>query len=109
MLMRGAGRMLITGAGAPTATNDQVQAGEHAAPVRLTGFACAHPGGRVDFPLSVGSPFNNGGPFLMQSDRKSRLITICMLAGAVVMIGLVLTGTLQIRVSHSPIAYVVTK
>jgi hypothetical protein len=32
-----------------------------------------------------------------------------MLAGAVVMIGLVLTGTLQIRVSHSPIAYVVTK
>ena len=45
----------------------------------------------------------------MQSDRKSRLITICMLAGAVVMIGLVLAGTLQIRASHSPIAYVVTK
>jgi len=43
----------------------------------------------------------------MQRDRKSRLITICMLAGA--MIGLVLTGTLQIRVSHSPLAYIVTK
>jgi hypothetical protein len=40
----------------------------------------------------------------MQSDRKSRLITICMLAGAVVMIGLVLTGALQIRVSRSPVA-----
>jgi hypothetical protein len=40
----------------------------------------------------------------MQSDRKSRLITICMLVGAVVMIGLVLTGTLQMRVSHSPVA-----
>ena len=45
----------------------------------------------------------------MQSDLKSRLITICMLAGALVMIGLVLTGTLQLRVSRSSIAYVVTK
>jgi hypothetical protein len=45
----------------------------------------------------------------MRSDPKSRLITICMLAAAVVMIGLALTGTLQMRVSHSPIAYVVTK
>jgi hypothetical protein len=42
----------------------------------------------------------------MQSDRKSRLITICMLAGAIVMIGLVLTGTLQMRMSHSPVAVV---
>jgi hypothetical protein len=42
----------------------------------------------------------------MQSDRKSRLITICTLAGAIVMIGLVLTGTLQMRVSHSPVAVV---
>jgi hypothetical protein len=40
----------------------------------------------------------------MQNDRKSRLITICMLAGAIVMIGLVLAGTLQMRVSHSPVA-----
>ena len=38
----------------------------------------------------------------MQSDRKSRLITICMLASAIVMIGLALTGNLQMRVSHSP-------
>jgi len=60
--------------------------------------------------LSVGLAVQtSGGPFVMQSDRKSRLITICMLAGAVLMIGLVLTGTLQIRVSNSPIAYVVTK
>jgi hypothetical protein len=29
----------------------------------------------------------------MRSDRKGRLITICVLAGAVVMIGLALTGT----------------
>jgi len=43
----------------------------------------------------------NGGPFVMQSDRKSRLITICMLASALVMIE-ALTGTLQMRVSHSP-------
>jgi hypothetical protein len=43
------------------------------------------------------------------SERKSRLITICMLAGAVVMIGLVLTGTLQMKVSRSPVAQVVTK
>ena len=39
----------------------------------------------------------------LQSDRKSRLITICMLVSAIVMIGLALTGTLQMRVSHSPI------
>jgi len=32
-----------------------------------------------------------------------------MLAGAVVMIGLALTGTLQTRVSGSPITHVVTK
>ncbi len=32
-----------------------------------------------------------------------------MLAGAVVMIGLVLTGTLQMKVSRSPVAQVVTK
>jgi hypothetical protein len=31
------------------------------------------------------------------SDRKSRLIAICMLAGAVTMIGLALTGTLHSR------------
>ena len=38
------------------------------------------------------------------SDRKSQLITICMLIGALAMIGLALTGALQIRVSHSPVA-----
>jgi hypothetical protein len=43
------------------------------------------------------------------SDRKSRLISICMLVGAVVMIGLALTGTLQMRVPHPPLAQVVTK
>ena len=42
----------------------------------------------------------------MQSDRKGRLITICMLAGAIVMIGLVLAGTLQMRVSHAQVAVV---
>jgi hypothetical protein len=50
----------------------------------------------------------SGGPFVMQSDRKSRSITICMLAGAVVMIGLALTGTLQMRVSRSPVSQFVT-
>jgi len=41
------------------------------------------------------------------SDLKSRVITICMLVGALAMIGLVLTGTLQMRVSHSPVVAVV--
>jgi len=45
----------------------------------------------------------------MQSERKSRLITICMLASALVMIGLVLTGTLQMRVLRSPVTQLVTK
>ena len=31
----------------------------------------------------------------MRSDRKSQLITICMLIGALAMIGLALTGTLS--------------
>ena len=39
----------------------------------------------------------------MQSDHKSQLITICMLIGALATIGLALTGTLQMRVSRSPI------
>jgi hypothetical protein len=43
----------------------------------------------------------------MRSDPKSRLITICRLAGAIVMIGLVLAGTLQMRGSHSPVAVLV--
>jgi len=71
----------------------------------LTGRACARSGDRIErAPVGGARRSTNGGPFVMQSDRKSRLITICMLAGAVVMIGLVLTGTLQMRVSHSPVA-----
>jgi hypothetical protein len=72
------------------------------------GLACAYPGDGVDFPFVGGARRStNGGPFVMQSDRKSRLITICMLASALVMIGLALTGTLQLRVSHAPITGVV--
>ncbi len=43
------------------------------------------------------------------SDSKSQLITICMLIGALAIIGLALTGTLQMRVSRSPVAQVVIK
>jgi hypothetical protein len=39
-------------------------------------------------------------------DRKNQLITICMLIGALAMIGLALTGTLQMRVSRAPVAVV---
>jgi|SRR6516225_776289 len=85
----------------------------HAEPF-LMETTCAHRGGRVKehlLPFVGGARRSiNGGPFVYEmSDRKSRLITICMLVGAVVMIGLVLTGTLQMRVSRSPVAYVVTK
>ena len=74
------------------------------------GLACAHLGDWVErAPVGGARRSTSGGPFVMQSDRKSRLITICMLAGAVVMIGLALTGTLQMRVSRSPITHVVTK
>src|SRR5262249_52294019 len=66
------------------------------------GLACSHPGDRVDSPFVGGARRStNGGPFVMQSGRKSRLITICMLASALVMIGLALTGNLKMRVSHS--------
>lgn len=59
--------------------------------------------------MSVGLAVStSGGPFVMQSDRNSRLIAIFMLAGAVAMIGLALTGTLQMRVSRSPATQVVT-
>jgi hypothetical protein len=37
------------------------------------------------------------------SDRKSQLITICMLIDALAMIGLALTGTFQMRASHTPV------
>src|SRR6516225_3915208 len=73
------------------------------------GLACAHPGDRVDSPFVGGARRStNSGPFVMQSERKSRLITICMLASALIMIGLVLTGTLQMRV-RSPVTQLVTK
>jgi hypothetical protein len=41
------------------------------------------------------------------SDLKSRVMTICMLIGALAMIGLALTGTLQM--SRMPVAQVATK
>jgi hypothetical protein len=71
--------------------------------------ACAHLGDRVERDLSFcrwGSPFDRSAGLLRalprMSDRKSRLITICMLAGAIVMIGLVLTGTLNTPASTTP-------
>ena len=45
----------------------------------------------------------------MQSDRKSQFIAICMLIGAVAMIGLALAGTLQMKVSHLPVVAVVAQ
>jgi len=78
---------------------------EHARSASLVHARLCPPGRSSRFSLCRwGSPFNQRvGPFVMRSDRKSRLITICMLASAIVMIGLALTGTLQMRVSHSPI------
>jgi len=72
--------------------------------VALTGFACAS--GRSDRKSTCrwARRSTSGGPFMMQSDRKSQLITMCMLIGALAMIGLALTGTLEMRVSRSPIA-----
>src|SRR5215831_10814095 len=40
------------------------------------------------------------------SDRKGQFIAICMFIGAVTMIGLALTGALQMRVAHSPVVAV---
>ena len=41
------------------------------------------------------------------SDRKSQFITICMFIG--IMIGLALTGALQMRVAHLPVVAVVSQ
>jgi hypothetical protein len=43
------------------------------------------------------------------SDRKSRFIAICMFIGAATMIGLALTGALQMRVAYSPVVAVVSQ
>jgi hypothetical protein len=43
------------------------------------------------------------------SDRKGRFIATCMFIGAVTMIGLALTGALQMRVVHSPVVAVVAR
>jgi hypothetical protein len=43
----------------------------------------------------------------LMSDRNSQLITIFMLIGALAMVGLVLSGTLQM--SRLPVAHVATK
>jgi hypothetical protein len=39
----------------------------------------------------------------------SRLIAICMFIGAITMIGLALTGALQMRVAHSPVVAIVSQ
>jgi hypothetical protein len=41
---------------------------------------------------------------MAMSDRKSQLITMLALIGALAVIGLALTGTLQMRVSRLPVA-----
>jgi len=86
------------------------------APASRRGFSCArHAAGRpLLFPFCGGrlcDPFvggarrsTSGGPLFVMSDRNSQLITICMLIGALAIIGLALTGTLQMRVSQSPVA-----
>jgi len=74
LLTRGAGRMLITGAGAATATNDQVQAGEHAPPVRRRLTRSLWRSGRSSrFPLfSVGLPVQpTVGPSLCKATVKA--------------------------------------
>jgi hypothetical protein len=74
----------------------------------LDGLACADPADRV----KNTSPFVGGArrfqrrAFVM---RKSQFIAICMFIGAVTMIGLALTGTLQMRVAHSPVVAVVAQ
>jgi hypothetical protein len=62
-------------------------------------------GKKVSLLLSVGLAVRVAAslPYAM-SERKNQLITICMLIGALAMIGLALTGTLQMRVSHTPVA-----
>jgi hypothetical protein len=42
-------------------------------------------------------------------DRKSQFIAICMFIGAVTMIGLALTGALQMRAAHSPVVAIVSQ
>jgi hypothetical protein len=78
----------------------------------LDGLACANPTDRVKQYLSPcrwGSPFPAAGLRYAMSDRKSQFIAICMFIGAVTMIGLALTGTLQMRVVHSPVVAVVAQ
>jgi hypothetical protein len=41
--------------------------------------------------------------------RKGRLTAICMLVCAVLVIGLALSGVLQITATRSPVAHVATK
>ena len=43
------------------------------------------------------------------SDRKSQFIATCMFIGAVTMIGLALSGALQMRVAHSPVVAIVSQ
>jgi len=70
------------------------------------------PADRVKKYLSLcrwGLPFPAAGLRYAISDRKSQFIAICMFIGAVTMIGLALTGTLQMRVAHSPVVAVVAR
>jgi hypothetical protein len=74
------------------------------------GETCAEPGDRVKntSPLSVELAVRPAaGVRYAMSERTSQLITICMLVGAFTMIGLALSGTLQM--SRLPVAQVATK
>jgi hypothetical protein len=75
------------------------------------GLACAEPGYRVktiSLLLSVGLAVRAAAGLLYaMSERTSQLITIFLLVGALAMIGLVLSGTLQM--SRLPVAQVATK
>jgi len=74
-----------------------------------TAIACGRSGDRLKRStfsfVAGGSPFDQAaGPlFAKMSEPKGRLIAICMLIGAVAMIGLALSGTLQITAFRPPV------
>ena len=78
----------------------------------MTGSLVRSPVDRVKKYLSFcqwGLPFSAAGLRYAMSDRKSQFIAICMFIGAVTVIGLALTGILQMRAADSPVVAVVAQ
>jgi hypothetical protein len=63
----------------------------------------------MQLPLTLAGRLRTTFADVVSSPLPGRRAALCMFIGAVTMIGLALTGALQMRVAHSPVVAIVSQ